>query len=69
MGVKLVITALTTIAVSAIAVLIMFAPNASATLCPYVTAPVAQCEPGDGPTGFGNGPSPLELPVGYPGAP
>ena len=63
-------TRIATIAVGALAPLIMFAPNAAAgdTLCPYVTAPAAQCQTDGGPTDYyGNGASPVEYPVGFPG--
>jgi hypothetical protein len=33
-----------------------------------VTAPAAQCQPDDGPSGLGNGPSPFEYPAGFPRA-
>ena len=69
--VKLTMTRLAFLAVGAIAPLIVFAPSASAmgVPCPYVTsAPVAQCQSDDGLPGLGNGPSPFEYPVGFPGS-
>ncbi len=69
--VKLTMTRLAFLAVGATAPLIMFAPSGSATgvPCPYVTsAPVAQCQTDDGLPGLGNGPSPFEYPVGFPGS-
>ena len=69
--VKLTMTSLALLAVRAIAPLLVFPPSASAlgVPCPYVpSAPVAQCQSDDGLPGLGNGPSPFEYPVGFPGS-
>lgn len=66
---KLALAGLTALAIAAVALLVMFAPNATASgLCPYATAPAAQCQTDDGPSGNGSGPSPFEYPAGFPGA-
>jgi hypothetical protein len=67
--VKLALAELTALALAAVAVLVIFAPNATASgPCPYATAPAGQCQPDDGPSGDGSGPSPFEYPPGFPGA-
>jgi hypothetical protein len=68
--VKLVMIRLALLAAAAIAALLMFAPSAptSGASCPFVTAPAAQCQTDDGQSGFGNGQSPFEYPMGFPGA-
>jgi hypothetical protein len=67
--VKLVLAGLTALAMAATAPLVMFAPDAAASaVCPYVTAPAAQCKPDDGPSGLSNGPAPFESPACFPGA-